>query len=120
MRRSLLDNLPTTAAEDELPETDKGIARAAMVASFGPRTSAWLIRGHRRQLHAQGAVRFVVPERPNKVIAEKLRWFFIAMDFLRKRVGWDLEVTARKGKRTFYVRWLGWGHWGADRASRAS
>ena len=119
MRRSLRDNLPTST-ENDVPETERSIARAMMVESFGPRTAGWLLWGHRQQLHAVGAVDFVVPERPNPVLGEKLRWFFIAMDFLRRRPGWTVVISTRKKKRTFRVTWIGWGSWGSLRTAKSS
>ena len=101
------------------PPTDREIARRAMVLSFGPRTAGWILKQHRKQLHAKGVIDFTVPEKPNKVTAEKLRWFFIAMDYLRQRdengerfrTQWDVEIFEARRIRTFRVRWLSWRSW---------
>lgn len=123
MRRLFLSKLvPDAPPEPKIdrPATEKEIARAAMVSMFGPRTAGWLLFQHRKQLHLRGAIDFVVPAKPNKVMAEKLRWFFVAMDFLRRRDGWAVDIFAAKGKRTFRVRWLGWKLWGVQKAEKPS
>lgn len=97
--------------------TEKEMARNAMVTTYGAKCSAWLLAQHRRQLHTKGVVDFVIPERPNKVVSEKLRWFFIGMEFLRQRDGWAVDISTARGKRTFRVRWLSFHSWRRDEPS---
>jgi hypothetical protein len=82
------------------------VARRARVSVYGPRCSAWLVGKYRRQFRLKGVMEFVVPDRPNKKAAAKLLWFFVAMDFLRARAGWAVDVQTAKKKRTYRVRWL--------------
>lgn len=122
MRTFLSSQLLGTPVEEESgdarPATEREIARAAMVLSFGPRTAGWLVARHRRALHASGSVDFVVPARPSEVLAERLRWFFIAMDYLRgHRPGWRVDVSTSRGRRTFRVTWLSRGFWKRARPS---
>lgn len=112
MRKHILGVLPSSEEEVEeefggLSETE--IARRAMVLTFGPRTAAWLIMQHREQFHKTGTVDFVIPDKQNKVLSERLRWFFVAMEFLKKhRAGWEVAVRVNKKNRTYRVRWLNW------------
>ena len=111
MRLHLLNKLPVPEIEDDeqASESDVELARKTTTLAFGPRTAAWLINQHRPQFHRNGEVDFVVPAAPNKIVAEKLRWFFIAMDCLSKyRDGWAVDVRVHRDKRTFRVRWLNW------------
>lgn len=122
-RSNVIQLFKNAGAEPELdPEpqeldepTAREIARAFFVENFGPRTAGWLIFKHRRQLHMRGVFDFKVPDRPTKEQAEKLRWFFTAMDFLKKRPGWTVDVITHRNVRSFRVRWLNWPHWGVQR-----
>jgi hypothetical protein len=115
MRQSNLRSLAQAAndsGQDVEPVTERQIARKATVLAFGPRTAAWLINKHRKELHKTGTVDFVVPKAPKAKIAEKLRWFFIAMDYLRtSRSGWLVTIHTQNDNRVFRVRWTSWQTW---------
>ena len=115
MRRTILDRV----VEATDPEDATDVARELMVERFGPPTAAWLVMKHRRHFHARGAFDFVIPVKTTDEDAEKLRWFYIAVEFLRRRAGWSVEVFTHRGERRFRVRWLSWPHWGAQDALRA-
>jgi hypothetical protein len=92
-------------------QTQEDFARALVVDAYGPRTAAWLVNRHRRQLHLAGAVDFVL----KRTILErftppgrKLFWFQIAIDMLKQRPGWSVERTEHRGIVKFRLKWLGW------------
>lgn len=114
MRRANLFALAQAANEsgtDTTPTTDVQVARKAMVDSFGPRGAAWLLGKHRRELHKTGTIEFTAPLAPKAKIAEKLRWFFLAMEHLRTRAGWVVSIHTQRDKRVFRVRWTSWRTW---------
>jgi len=114
MRRRQLKHLAETLKKEE-PDTrltdERSMARALIVQEYGPKTAAWLIFGHRKQFHQCGAHDFNVPLKPTKVIAEKLRWFWVAMDYLMTRDGWSVQVRTSNDTRTFRVKWHAWQFW---------
>jgi len=114
MRRANLSALVQAANEsgtNTTPVTDAQVARKAMVESFGPRCAGWLLAKHRRELHKTGTIEFTAPLAPKAKIAERLKWFFIAMDYLRSRAGWVVSIHTQRDKRVFRVRWTSWKTW---------
>lgn len=109
MRRHLRER---AAEEIELTEEPmEDTAQALVVEAFGPRTAAWLVNRHRRQLHLVGRVRFrektTVLDRFT-VPGRKLFWFAVAIAALRKRPGWSVTKTEQRGVTTFELQWLNW------------
>lgn len=111
MRKHIIEQV---AGETE-PDDPTAVARELMVENFGPRTAAWLVMKHRKHFHMRGVFDFKIPAKPTTKQAEKLRWFFVAMEFLKRRAGWSVEVIAHRRIRRFRVRWLSWPHWGVQR-----
>lgn len=118
MRKFLVANM----TKGEEPETPQTVARAAFVHAFGPRTAAWLVGGPtpretpqrqdrqrhvRRELWSKGVIDFHMPAKLSKKQAEELRWFFVAIEHLRQRPKWAVDVLTHRGRRRFRVRWLG-------------
>jgi hypothetical protein len=92
-------------------EALKAQARAMLVERYGPSCAAWLVgeRPRRAKLHRRGQVDVVVPEvdREGKPY-EMPMWFSVAVDYLRGRPGWTVDVVRHRGERRFRIRWLGW------------
>lgn len=110
MRKHLRDRA-AEEIDDANPDTQEDFARALVVGAFGPRTAAWLVAAHRRQLHLSGAVDFVL----KRTVLErftppgrKLFWFQLAMDLLKQRPGWSVERSEHRGVVRFRLKWLGW------------
>lgn len=121
MRRHLLDR----AAEETAPEDPKEVARDLYVENFGPRTAGWLIFKYRRVFHKRGIMDFKIPSAAKLAampenVREGTRWFFIAMDFLKRRPGWGVEVISHRDERIFRVKWYSWPHWGVQRELMAA
>ena len=76
-------------------------ARALMVARFGVSCAAWLVWAHRRQLRRAGVVDLVIPGS-----ADTPMWFALAVEYLRGRAHWAIDVLAQGDVRTFRLRWL--------------
>lgn len=110
MRKHLRDRA-AEEIDDPTPDTQGDFARALVVDAFGPRTAAWLVARHRRQLHMRGAVDFVL----KRTILDrfsppggKLFWFQVAIDLLKQRPGWSVERIEHRGVVRFRLKWLGW------------
>lgn len=114
------------------PQTPEAQARDLALESFGPRTAAWLVgipmargtyaqrarqREMRRSLRRNGMVDLRLPETLPEHVRERLRWFFLAVEQLRRRSGWAVEVQTHRGWRTYRVRWLSWRGRAPERAS---
>lgn len=87
--------------------TPKAVAWRAVIAAEGPKCAAFLVGQHRRQLRAKGAHRFELWR------AKKLpTWFFVAVEFLRGRAGWEVEKSdEREGLlRVWTVKWINRGY----------
>ena len=109
MRKHLMNRV---AEEIDLtPDTNEDIAHSLVVDAFGPRSAAWLVKRHRRQLHLTGRVKF---EEKTTVLkrftppGRKLFWFELAIALLKQRPGWSVTKTEHRGKTTFELRWLNW------------
>jgi hypothetical protein len=74
----------------------------------GHRAAAWLVRRHRKKLHQNGEMVFVIEV--GKVAPS---WFRIGVEFLKRRRGWNAIITAQAGQRTYRVIWLARGRWKA-------
>jgi hypothetical protein len=35
-------------------------------------------------------------------------WFGLAVDFLKARPGWSVDVLRHRGERRYRIKWLGW------------
>jgi hypothetical protein len=93
-------------------------ARHIMLAADGPAAAAWLCgqRRHRRLFHEQGAIDFTLrgEERMPK-------WMAVALEFLKKRKGWEVSVRRAPGCVFAYrVRWLRWSKAGRARSTGRS
>lgn len=114
MRRYQLTELASAHEREEPIVTNEDEAKrlglALMIENFGPKSSAWLVKQHRRQLKTKGAFRFEA-WRKQKIPD----WFFYAIGFLRKRPGWEVvETWERKGLlRVFTLKWKLRGTWRA-------
>jgi hypothetical protein len=74
----------------------------AVVRRDGPRAAAWLVREHRRKIRRDGEVQFHID-----VNMRSPPWFLVAVEFLKRRVGWTVVVTEQQGRRSYRVAWLG-------------
>lgn len=105
MRKHLVQR----AAEEAEPiELD---AQTLWREAFGPKTAAWLINKHRRQLHKSGAVDFTLKESIWKRLSQphqKLYWLALAFETLERRPGWSLIRKAHRGVITWRLRWHAW------------
>jgi hypothetical protein len=68
----------------------------------GPKASAWLVARYRRKLRREGEAQFHID-----VNARTPPWFMVAVEFLKRRVGWQVVVLEQAGRRTYRVVWLG-------------
>lgn len=105
MRRHLRDRALEETEEVSLDE------QTLWREAFGPRTAAWLVFRHRRQLHKTGAVDFKIKgsiwQRLSKY-GEKLYWLSLAFETLMRRPGWSVQRLTHRGQFTFRLRWHNW------------
>jgi len=95
-----------------LPKEIRRQMYTAHVEDHGPKGSAWILGTHRKQLRKQGfisleyypkAVRLAAKDR-NKEKRKRTLWFFLAIDFLSRRTGWEVERIAEGIKRIVRIR----------------
>lgn len=78
--------------------------------SFGPRTAAWLVRQHRRQLRRSGAVDFIVDASDwdaESGPGKELFWLSLAFETLERRRGWSVMKTTEGRRLRWRVTWWG-------------
>ena len=102
------------------PHDLQAVAHRAMVQAHGPRVAAWLVRHHRKALHATGAVDFVMPKGLGPVTHDAMQWFFIAMQCLQRRGGWDVTRHDQPTRCVYRVRWHGWRYGRAPQGEQPS
>ncbi len=110
MRRHLRERAASVATEETKPESPEAAAFERAALAMGASPAAWLLWPYRRQLRTTGAVDFVMPDKLAPARVEQHRWFFLAMQHLRRRPLWSVEVGIKDGKRRYRVKWLG-GRW---------
>lgn len=86
----------------------KDVARAMMVDRFGPSCAGWLVFTHRRQIRKAGAFDVVVPHKDKGERYEVPMWFSLAVECLKRRDGWGVQVLTSRKERRFRVRWHRW------------
>lgn len=105
MRNHLLGRLVEATEPLELD------APSLVREAFGPKTAAWLVNRHRKQLHRTGAVDFVIKETVWKRLSipnGRLYWLFLALEYLKRRQGWSVVQSGHRGALKWRVRWHGW------------
>ena len=99
-------------AREQKDDSLEAEARRIALASTGAQGAAWLVRTHRRGLHRHGVVEFKLPHPlPEKQSAEaerRVSIFLWAMEYLKQRRGWSVDVLTHRRRRVWRVRWLGW------------
>jgi len=102
----------------ETSNIDSALARQLMVSRFGPRCAAWLVGApwhkdggskRRAKFHRRGQTDVVVPDVDRAGAPLELpMWFSLAIDFLKARKGWSIDVLRHRGERRYRIKWLGW------------
>ena len=100
MRPALLREVAEKVEALRDADGDTRLARQLLVDTFGPQCAAWLVRKHRAQFHRAGALDVVVPKG-----VEPKPWFEIAVEFLRARKDWSVDVSTHRGERVYRFRW---------------
>lgn len=110
MRKVLIEEAVARLVANDSGDPDTRLARQLMVERFGPECAAWLVRDRKRALRKAGAFDVIVDAG-----VEPRPWFDIAIDFLRERRDWSVDVQTHQGLRRFRVRWHAWGRYAPRR-----
>jgi hypothetical protein len=112
MRAGLRQRLVALVGDEvvEVEHTDEvhDIGRKLMVDRFGAQCSGWLMFAHREQLHGAGAVDFRIPKKHR---AKLPMWFALAMAFLEKSAGFEVEKRNERSLLVWRVKWKSRGYW---------
>lgn len=102
MRKKYLEQLEDDIAEVSSPDEMTALAREMMIKRFGGQCASWLVWKHKRMIHRNGGIDFVIPKD-----ATSPPWFVYGIEFLKRRKGWSVVVRTDSQRRRYRVRWYG-------------